>query len=383
MNENEFCSIAPSVKLGQSVKLSKFINLYGCEIGDETKIGAFVEIQKNASVGRRCKISSHTFVCEGVTIEDNVFVGHGVMFINDSYPRSTTPDGQLQTESDWKVERTLVRKGASIGSGATILSNVEIGENAIVGAGSVVTRDVPANAIIAGNPAKVLRYVAEESGQRHAEVGTSARWVPCPNTRLYLILFEGFREQMEIKIESRFLRDGAVLVPDVFQDGRGFFMETFREDQFLKHGLPTHFVQDNHSRSTRGVVRGLHFQWDPPMGKLMRVSQGSAFLVAVDIRKGSPTLGKWVGVEASAENCRQVWAPAGFARGFCVLSDFAEIQYKCTGIYNNKGESGIRWDDPDIAIEWPVQNVVLSEKDRNAQTFDQWLSRPESANFAY
>ena len=159
---NEFVAIAPSVKLGKDVRLSKFINLYGCEIGDETKIGAFVEIQKNASVGKRCKISSHTFVCEGVEIQDNVFVGHGVTFINDSYPRATTASGELQTEADWKVERTVVCKGASIGSGSTILSNVTIGENAIVGAGSVVTRDVPANAIVAGNPAKVLRYITEE-----------------------------------------------------------------------------------------------------------------------------------------------------------------------------------------------------------------------------
>jgi acetyltransferase-like isoleucine patch superfamily enzyme len=157
VSEHEFCSIAPSVKLGQAVRLSKFINLYGCSIGDETKIGAFVEIQKNASVGRRCKISSHTFVCEGVTIEDNVFVGHGVTFINDSYPRATTEEGGLQTESDWTVEKTLVKRGASIGSGCTILANLTIGENAIVGAGSVVTRDVPPNAIVAGNPAKVLR----------------------------------------------------------------------------------------------------------------------------------------------------------------------------------------------------------------------------------
>lgn len=156
---NEFCSIAPDVKLGQAVKLSKFINLYGCQIGDETKIGAFVEIQKNASVGSRCKISSHTFVCEGVTIEDNVFIGHGVTFINDSYPRAATPAGELQTEKDWNVEPTRVRKGASIGSGSTILSNVTIGENALVGAGSVVTRDVPANAIVAGNPARLLRYI--------------------------------------------------------------------------------------------------------------------------------------------------------------------------------------------------------------------------------
>lgn len=160
---NEYCSIAHDVKLGERVKLSKFINLYGCEIGDETKIGAFVEIQKNARVGRRCKISSHTFVCEGVTIEDNVFVGHGVIFINDSYPRATTPDGALQTETDWKVEATVVKRGASIGSGATILSNVTIGENSIVGAGSVVTRDVPANVIVAGNPATVLRSITNET----------------------------------------------------------------------------------------------------------------------------------------------------------------------------------------------------------------------------
>jgi acetyltransferase-like isoleucine patch superfamily enzyme len=156
---NPHVSIAPDVKLGQDVKLSKFINLYGCEVGDETKIGAFVEIQKNASVGKRCKISSHSFICEGVTIEDNVFIGHGVMFINDSYPRATAGGGNLQTEADWKVERTVVKKGASIGSGATILSNLSIGENAIVGAGSVVTKDVPPNSIVVGNPAKVLRYI--------------------------------------------------------------------------------------------------------------------------------------------------------------------------------------------------------------------------------
>jgi len=156
---NEFCAIAPDVKLGQGVRLSRFINLYGCEIGDETKIGAFVEIQKNASVGRRCKISSHTFVCEGVTIEDNVFIGHGVTFINDSYPRATTGEGELQTEKDWRVEKTVIKRGASVGSGSTILSNVVVGENAIVGAGSVVTRDVPANTIVAGNPAKILRSI--------------------------------------------------------------------------------------------------------------------------------------------------------------------------------------------------------------------------------
>jgi acetyltransferase-like isoleucine patch superfamily enzyme len=158
---NSYNCIADSVKLGNDVKLSRFINLYGCEIGDETKIGAFVEIQKNATVGKRCKISSHTFICEGVVIEDNVFIGHGVMFTNDSYPRATAGDGSLQTETDWKVEPTVIRKGASVGSGVTILCNLSIGENAIVGAGSVVTKDVPANAIVAGNPAKVLRYIAQ------------------------------------------------------------------------------------------------------------------------------------------------------------------------------------------------------------------------------
>jgi dTDP-4-amino-4,6-dideoxygalactose transaminase/acetyltransferase-like isoleucine patch superfamily enzyme len=156
---NSFNCISDDVKLGKDVRLSKFINLYGCEIGSETKIGAFVEIQKHAKVGSRCKISSHSFICEGVSIEDNVFIGHGVMFINDSYPRATSADGSLQTEADWRVERTVISKGASIGSGATILSNITVGENAIVGAGSVVTKDVPANAVVAGNPARVLRYL--------------------------------------------------------------------------------------------------------------------------------------------------------------------------------------------------------------------------------
>lgn len=153
---NYLC-IADNVKLGKDVKLSKFINLYGCTIGDNTKIGAFVEIQKNAIVGKNCKISSHTFICEGVTIEDDVFVGHNVAFINDSYPRATSAVGTLQTEADWTVEKTLVKRGASIGSGTTILANVTIGENSIVGAGSVVTKDVPPNTIVAGNPAKFLR----------------------------------------------------------------------------------------------------------------------------------------------------------------------------------------------------------------------------------
>jgi acetyltransferase-like isoleucine patch superfamily enzyme len=162
---SELNSIAPDVKLGQNVKLARFINLYGCSVGDNTKIGTFVEIQKNASVGKNCKISSHTFICEGVTIEDDVFIGHGVMFINDSYPRATIGGGRLQTEADWKVERTTIRKGASIGSGATILANVTIGENALIGAGTVVTKDVPANAVVAGNPGRVFRYLDNEEKQ--------------------------------------------------------------------------------------------------------------------------------------------------------------------------------------------------------------------------
>jgi acetyltransferase-like isoleucine patch superfamily enzyme len=156
-----FLCISEDVRLGKDVKLSKFINLYGCSIGDNTKIGAFVEIQKNANVGKNCKISSHTFICEGVCIEDNVFVGHSVTFINDTYPRATKPNGQLQTDTDWAVEPTLIKRGASIGSGSTILANVTIGENAIVGAGSVVTKDVAPNTIVAGNPARFLRNVEE------------------------------------------------------------------------------------------------------------------------------------------------------------------------------------------------------------------------------
>ena len=158
---NSFNCIADDVKLGSGVRLSKFINLYGCEIGDESRIGAFVEIQKNAVVGKRCKISSHTFICEGVLIEDNVFIGHGVTFTNDTYPRATARNGELQTEADWSIEPTVIKKGASVGSGATILSNTKIGENAIVGAGSVVTKDVPPNSIVAGNPARVLRYIEQ------------------------------------------------------------------------------------------------------------------------------------------------------------------------------------------------------------------------------
>ena len=162
----EMNCIAADVQVGENVRLAKFINLYGCTVGDNTRIGTFVEIQKNAAVGRNCKISSHSFICEGVVIEDNVFIGHGVMFINDSYPRATTSDGVPQTEADWKVERTRVSKGASIGSGATILANVTIGENALVGAGSVVTKDVPANAVVAGNPARVFRYLDSKESSK-------------------------------------------------------------------------------------------------------------------------------------------------------------------------------------------------------------------------
>lgn len=186
---------------------------------------------------------------------------------------------------------------------------------------------------------------------------------------------------MSISIETRALREVVVLVTEAIQDDRGFFLESFRADQFRSLGLPHEFVQDNHSRSAGGVVRGLHFQYDAPMGKLMRVTVGSAYLVAVDIRPGSPTLGQWFGIEASAENRRQVWAPAGFARGFCVLSAVAEVQYKCTAIYNQLGESGIRWDDPELGISWPVGDVKVSEKDRHALTLRQWLQSPFAKRF--
>lgn len=188
---------------------------------------------------------------------------------------------------------------------------------------------------------------------------------------------------MAMRVESRHLGEIVVLAPQVFEDERGFLMEAFRADQFKALGLPHEFVQDNHSRSVKGVLRGLHFQWEPPMGKLMRVSYGRAFLVAVDIRKGSPTLGQWFGLEVSAENKKQVWAPAGFARGLYVLSDAAEVQYKCSGIYNSKGESGIRWDDPEIGIRWPGSAPILSEKDRNAQTLAQWLASRNADKLRY
>jgi dTDP-4-dehydrorhamnose 3,5-epimerase len=188
---------------------------------------------------------------------------------------------------------------------------------------------------------------------------------------------------VDITIESQHLNGIVVIVPGIFRDDRGFLMEVYRRDQFISLGLPGDYVQEIHSRSAQGVLRGLHYQWDPPMGKLMRVTVGTAFLVAVDIRKGSPTLGKWFGIEVSAENRRQVWAPAGFARGFCVLSDAAEVQYKCTGLYNPGAESGLVWNDPTVGIDWPVKNPTVSKKDRDAQTLEDWLKRRESDRFRY
>ncbi len=188
---------------------------------------------------------------------------------------------------------------------------------------------------------------------------------------------------MQMKIESVHLGAVVVIAQEYFKDDRGFFIEEFRADQFGALGLPQQFQQENHSGSVKNVVRGLHFQWQPAMGKLMRVLRGRAFLVAVDIRRNSPTLGKWFGQEVSAEERKQIWAPAGFARGFCVLSDYAEIQYLCTGIYNPAGESGIRWDDPQIGIKWPVENPVLSGKDLSAQTLAEWLKSDLSKNFTY
>jgi len=188
---------------------------------------------------------------------------------------------------------------------------------------------------------------------------------------------------MPFTIESTAIDEVKIVVPAPFRDDRGFFMEVYRQDVFAELGLPDRYVQLNHSRSSRNVVRGLHFQWEPPMGKLMRVTQGRAFLVAVDLRVGSPTLGKWVGLDATADAPRQLWAPASFARGFCVLSDYAEIEYLTTGTYNKGAESGILWNDPAIGVEWPVSEPILSAKDESAQTLAEWLARPEAANFQY
>lgn len=188
---------------------------------------------------------------------------------------------------------------------------------------------------------------------------------------------------MKITVERTPLDGVYVVSPEVFQDQRGFFLEVFRADIYREADLPTQFVQFNHSGSIKNTVRGLHFQWDPPMGKLMRVSRGSAFLVAVDIRKGSPTLGKWFGKTLSDQDRKLIWAPAGCARGFAVLSDFAEIEYLTTGTYNAAGESGILWNDPEIGVEWPVTDPILSTKDAKAQPLSQWLKQPQSDNFRF
>lgn len=190
---------------------------------------------------------------------------------------------------------------------------------------------------------------------------------------------------MAFKIESVHLNDVVVVMPEVRGDSRGFFMETYRADQFRELGLPAEFVQDNHSKSKRGVLRGLHFQWEPPMGKLMRVTRGAAFLVAVDVRKGSPTLGQWYGLDVTEENKKQVWAPYGFARGFCALTDDCEVQYKTTGVYNQQGEGGIYFADPEVGVKWPidVKSAEISDRDRNAQSLKQWLASPQSDNIVY
>ena len=185
---------------------------------------------------------------------------------------------------------------------------------------------------------------------------------------------------MEFKIEKKVLEGIIILIPELFKDERGFFIETYRADQFEKLGIKEKFVQDTHSGSVKDVLRGLHFQFDPPMGKLMRISKGEAYVVAVDIRKDSPTLGKWHGEIISEENRKQVWAPAGFARGFCVLSDYAEVQYKYTAIYNSKGESNILWNDADIGIDWPIENPILSNRDKNAGTLSEWLNKENQIN---
>jgi len=191
---------------------------------------------------------------------------------------------------------------------------------------------------------------------------------------------------MKMHVRRTSLPEVLVIEHEIFEDERGFFMEVWRADQFAEHadfGLPGAFVQVNHSRSSRGVTRGLHFQWDPPVGKLMRVVVGEAMIVAADIRPGSPTLGRWESVVASAENKLQMWAPASFARGFCTLSDVAEVEYLTTGIYNPATESCVRWNDPDIGIDWPIPEPILSAKDASAQSLTDWLARPESEAFRY
>jgi dTDP-4-dehydrorhamnose 3,5-epimerase len=187
---------------------------------------------------------------------------------------------------------------------------------------------------------------------------------------------------MKLTVTPLAIPDVVLLEHEAFEDERGYFMEVYKREVFREHGLPELFVQLNESRSARNVIRGLHFQWQPPMGKLMRVVEGAAFLVAVDIRHDSPTLGKWVGEAISAEDKRQIWAPAGFARGICTLADNTRVQYLCTGTYNGAAESGLRWNDPEIAVAWPISDPLVSAKDQKAQTFREWLARQESKSFS-
>jgi dTDP-4-dehydrorhamnose 3,5-epimerase len=186
---------------------------------------------------------------------------------------------------------------------------------------------------------------------------------------------------MKIRTEPTPIPGVTIVVPDSFDDARGFFYEVYRQDEATSHGLPDRIVQINQSKSARGVVRGLHFQWDPPVGKLMRVIHGTAFLVAVDLRKDSPTLGKWFGEVFTAAAKKQLWAPASFARGFCALTEGVEIEYLTTALYNPRTETGIRWNDPAIGIQWPIADPQLSDRDRKAQTLAEWLARPESERF--
>ena len=186
---------------------------------------------------------------------------------------------------------------------------------------------------------------------------------------------------MRITVEQAPIAGVLVVTPEMFDDHRGFFTEVFRSDVYRAAGLPDSLVQVNLSRSRRGTIRGLHFQFDPPQGKLMRVARGAAYVVAVDLRKGSPTLGRHFATTLDDTRPRMVWAPASFARGFCVLSDVADVEYLCTSIWNQPGESGIRWDDPALGVEWPEKNPIVSDKDRSAQTLAEWLARPESDHF--
>jgi dTDP-4-dehydrorhamnose 3,5-epimerase len=188
---------------------------------------------------------------------------------------------------------------------------------------------------------------------------------------------------MGLKILSEHLNGIIVFQPQVFSDERGFFLESFRADEFAGMGLPTEFVQDNHSRSRQGVLRGMHFQWNPPQGKLIRVTLGNAFIAEIDIRPGSPTFGKWWGAELSAENKKTVWVPPGFANGFCALSDWAEVQYKCTAYWNKQCEGSIAWNDPEVGINWPMARPVLSEKDAGGMTLSDWLNNENSRAFAF